>query len=232
MSEYTLDDTSVVMGAYNEADAIGAVLEDIDAATDGRAEIVVVDSSSDGTADIAREAGARVIEQEPQGYGAALIAGLKAAEGDVIVTTDCDGTYPLERIPDFLAMLNEGADVVSGDRLYWGADTMPAFNRLGNAGFALLASVLTGERVHDTTTGMRAYRAGVIDDIEWTENTGLSAELLLRPLLRGYDVRETPIAYGERLGETTLDPLTGGRDIARSIVRVCVRERVRAALPL
>jgi glycosyltransferase involved in cell wall biosynthesis len=232
MSEYTLDDTSVVMGAYNEADAIGAVLEDIDAATDGRAEIVVVDSSSDGTADIAREAGARVIEQEPQGYGAALIAGLKAAEGDVIVTTDCDGTYPLERIPDFLAMLNEGADVVSGDRLYWGADTMPAFNRLGNAGFALLASVLTGDRVHDTTTGMRAYRAGVIDDIEWTENTGLSAELLLRPLLRGYDVRETPIAYGERLGETTLDPLTGGRDIARSIVRVCVRERVRAALPL
>jgi len=231
MDEYTLDDVSVVMGAYNEAEAIGSVLDEIETATEGRAEVVVVDSSSDGTADIAREAGARVIEQEPQGYGAALITALDAAEGDVLVTTDCDGTYPLERIPAFLERINDGEDVVSGDRLYWGAATMPAFNRLGNAGFALLASLLLGERVHDTTTGMRAYRSELIEDIEWTENTGLSAELLLRPLARGYDVREVPIEYGERLGETTLDPLTGGRDIARSIVRVCVRERVRSALP-
>jgi len=231
MDTYTLDDVSVVMGAYNEADAIEAVLDDIDAATDGRAEVVVVDSSSDGTAELAREHGATVIEQEPRGYGAALITALRAAEGEVLVTTDCDGTYPMERIPDFVERINDGEDVVSGDRLYWGAETMPAFNRLGNAVFAALASALLGERIHDTTTGMRAYRAALIEDIEWTENTGLSAELLLRPLARGYDVREVPIEYGERLGETTLDPLTGGRDIARSIVRVGVRERVRAALP-
>jgi glycosyltransferase involved in cell wall biosynthesis len=231
MSEYTLDDVSVVTGTYDEREAVGPVLAAIEDATDGRAEVVVVDSSSDGTAAVAREAGARVIEQAPRGYGVALLTGLRAAEGEVLITTDCDGTYPLERVPDLLALLNDGWDVVGGDRLYWGAAAMPRLNRLGNAGFALLASALLGARVHDATTGMRAYRREVIESIEWTENTGLSAELLLRPLARGYDVREIPIEYRDRLGETTLDPLSGGGAIARSILRVGAAERARAALP-
>ncbi|GAD52597.1 glycosyltransferase [Halarchaeum acidiphilum MH1-52-1] len=228
MADYDLDDVSVVMGAYDEADAIGHVLDAVEAATDGRAEVVVVDSSSDGTAAIARERGAHVVEQEPKGYGAALSTALATSTRPVVVTTDCDDTYPLERIPDFLARVNEGYDVVSGDRLYWGADAMPAFNRLGNAAFALGASALAGRRLHDVTTGMRAYRRDVLTAIEWTENTGLSAELLLRPAMRGYDIREEPIAYGERRGETTLDPLTGGREIAGSILRVCAAERARS----
>jgi glycosyltransferase involved in cell wall biosynthesis len=224
---YDFDDVSVVMGTYNEAAAIESVLDSIDEATDGAAETVCVDGSSDRTAEIAREHGARVIEQEPQGYGVAVASALRAADRPVIVTTDCDGTYPMDALPEFLDAINDGADVVSGDRLYHGAATMPPFNRLGNHAFAVLASVLLGERVHDTTTGMRAYRSEVIEEIEWTENTGLSAELLIRPLARGYDVHERPIEYGERLGETTLDPLTGGKDIARSILTVGLDERRR-----
>jgi hypothetical protein len=144
-----------------------------------------------------------------------------------VVTTDCDDTYPMEALPRFLELINEGYDVVSGDRLYHGADAMPPLNRLGNHLFALLASVLLGERVHDTTTGMRAYRREVIRGIDWTENTGLSAELLIRPLARGHRVREEPIEYRERAGETTLDPLHGGLAIAKSIVSVSVDERLR-----
>jgi glycosyltransferase involved in cell wall biosynthesis len=225
--EYTFSDVSVVMGTYNEAAAIGTVLTDIREVTDGAAEVVCVDGSSDRTPEIAREHGARVIEQEPQGYGVAVREGLLAADRPVVVTTDCDDTYPMERLPAFLDAINEGYDVVSGDRLYHGADAMPALNRYGNAAFALLASALVGERVHDTTTGMRAYRREVIDSIRWTENTGLSAELLLRPLLRGYRVREMPIDYRERAGETTLDPLAGGAAIAGSIVEVCLEERLK-----
>ena len=224
---YDFDDVSVVMGTYNEEAAVGSVLDSIDEATDGAAETVCVDGSSDRTAEIAREHGARVIEQEPQGYGVAVARALRAADRPVIVTTDCDGTYPMDALPEFLDAINDGADVVSGDRLYHGAATMPPFNRLGNHAFAVLASVLLGERVHDTTTGMRAYRQDIIEDIEWTENTGLSAELLVRPLARGYDVHETPIEYGERLGETTLDPLSGGKEIARSILTVGLEERRR-----
>ncbi|MFC6940584.1 dolichyl-phosphate hexose transferase [Salinirubellus sp. GCM10025818] len=227
MDEYTFSDVTVVMGTYNEAAAIGTVLTDIREVTDGAAEVVCVDGSSDRTPEIAREHGATVIEQEPQGYGVAVREGLLAADRPVVVTTDCDDTYPMEYLPAFLDAINEGYDVVSGDRLYHGADAMPALNRYGNAAFALLASALVGERVHDTTTGMRAYRREVIDSIRWTENTGLSAELLLRPLLRGYRVREMPIDYRERAGESKLDPLAGGAAIAGSIVEVCLEEHLQ-----
>jgi glycosyltransferase involved in cell wall biosynthesis len=227
-STYTFDDLSVVMGAYNEEAAIGRVLDDIERVTDDRAEVVVVDSSTDRTPEIARERGARVVEQEPQGYGVAVREALLSASRPVVVTTDCDDTYPMDALPRFLDLINEGYDVVSGDRLYHGAEAMPALNRLGNHAFALLASLLLGERVHDTTTGMRAYRREVIREIGWTENTGLSAELLIRPLTRGYRVREEPIEYRERAGETTLDPLRGGLDIARSIVSVSLEERRRS----
>jgi glycosyltransferase involved in cell wall biosynthesis len=222
--EYTFGDVSVVMGTYNEEAAIGTVLSDIERVTDGRADVVCVDGSSDRTPEIAREHGARVIEQQPQGYGVAVERALQEASRPVVVTTDCDDTYPMERLPAFLDRINAGADVVSGDRLSGGASAMPVFNRVGNHAFALLASALLLRRVRDTTTGMRAYRREVIEAIEWTENTGLSAELLMRPVARGYDVVETPIAYDDRLGETTLDPLAGGAAIATSILRVGVEE--------
>jgi hypothetical protein len=157
----------------------------------------------------------------------AVEAALSAASRPVVVTTDCDDTYPMDRLPAFLEKINEGYDVVSGDRLYHGADAMPVFNRFGNHAFAALASVLLGERIHDSTTGMRAYRRELIEKIEWTENTGLSAELLMRPVARGYDVYEMPIQYAERMGETTLDPISGGWAIAKSICKVGLEERFR-----
>jgi glycosyltransferase involved in cell wall biosynthesis len=224
--EYTFDDVAVVMGTYNEEEAIATVLEDVEEVTDGRAEVVCVDGSSDRTPDIAREHGARVIEQEPQGYGVAVREAVLTPDRPVVVTTDCDDTYPMERLPEFLELVNEGADVVSGDRISPGADAMPALNRLGNRLFALVASGLLTTRVHDTTTGMRAYRRDLLQDVTWTENTGLSAELLMRPLARDYDVVEVPIDYRERAGETKLDPFAGGAAILKSILRVGVEERL------
>ena len=225
-TQYTFDDLAVVMGTYNEEAAVGTVLDDIDRVTDGRAEVVLVDSSSDRTPEIARERGATVIEQLPRGYGEAVREAVLAPDRPVVVTTDCDDTYPMEALPTFLDRINEGYDVVSGDRLYHGAEAMPAFNRFGNAAFAAVSSALLGERVHDVTTGMRAYRRELLHEITWTENTGLSAELLLRPVARGYDVVEEPISYRERAGETTLDPIDGGIAIAKSILSVCWEERI------
>lgn len=223
--KFTFDEVSVVMGTKDEAAAIERVLTDIERVTDGRAAVVCVDGSDDQTPEIARAHGARVIEQEPQGYGVAVREALLAAARPVIVTTDCDDTYPMDALPDFLEQINAGCDVVSGDRISRGARAMPAMNRLGNHAFAALASVLCGRRIRDTTTGMRAYRRDVIEAINWTENTGLSAELLLRPLMRGYRVTERPIPYRERKGETKLDPLSGGADIGKSIISVCLEER-------
>ena len=228
-AEYTFEDVSVVMGTYNEEAAVGKVIDDITAVTDGRATVVCVDGSSDRTPEIARDRGARVIEQEPQGYGIAVREAVLAADRPIVITTDCDDTYPMEQLPEFVELVNNGYDVVSGDRLYYGAEAMPAVNRFGNHAFALFASALAGARVHDTTTGMRAYRRSVLHRIDWTENTGLSAELLLRPLMRDCAIRELPIEYRERRGETKLDPLKGGVEIATSILTVTLEERLRAA---
>jgi glycosyltransferase involved in cell wall biosynthesis len=224
--EFTFDDVAVVMATYNEAEAVGRVLDDVSRVTDDRAAVVCVDGSTDRTPAIARERGATVHRQEPQGYGVAVREAVLAPDRPVVVTTDCDDTYPMERLPDFLEAINDGFDVVSGDRLTPGAEAMPAMNRLGNRAFARLASLLVGARVHDVTTGMRAYRRSVLESIRWTENTGLSAELLLRPVMRGYRVAELPIDYRERRGETTLDPFTGGAEIAGSILTVALEERL------
>ncbi len=224
-SPFTLADVEVVMGTYNEEAAIATVLEDIARVSNGAIDVICVDGSDDRTPAIAREHGATVIEQPPRGYGIALERGLRAATRPVVMTTDCDDTYPMDAIEPMLERINQGADVVSGDRLSGGATAMPPLNRLGNRVFAVLASALVGQRLHDVTTGMRAYRRSVLEAIAWTENTGLSAELLMRPAIRGYDVEEVEIAYGDRLGETTLDPIRGGAAIGWSILRVGLTER-------
>ncbi|HEY9246828.1 MAG TPA: glycosyltransferase family 2 protein, partial [Candidatus Methanoperedens sp.] len=105
---------SVVMAARNEEKAIEGVIRDIRTVTNGQAEIVVVDGSDDRTPDLARILGAKVIRQEPGGYGVAVRLALMSASRDIIITTDCDGTYPMEQIPVFVKLIDEGYDVVSG----------------------------------------------------------------------------------------------------------------------
>lgn len=213
---------SVVMGSRNEEKAIEKVIKDIKKTTNNQAEIVVVDGSKDRTPDIAESLGAKVIRQEPKGYGVAVKLALESATRDIIITTDCDDTYPMEEIPKFIKLINDGYDVVSGSRLSKNVDTMPVFNRLGNWLFASVTSTLYGIRVTDVTTGMRAYRREVIHSINWTENVGLSAELLFRPALKRYKIIEIPIDYKERLGETKLNPITGGLGIFKSILKYAI----------
>ena len=95
----------------------------------------------------------------------------------------------------------------------------PKINSFGNWIFALLVSLLYFKRVHDVTTGMRGYKREVIHSIEWKENTGLSAELLFKPILKKYRMKEIKIDYRERIGTTKLDPLKGGSQILWSILK-------------
>lgn len=213
---------SVVMGTRNEEKAIEKVIKDIKSVTNDQAEIIVVDGSKDRTPKIAEGLGAKVIRQEPKGYGIAVRLALLSATRDIIITTDCDDTYPMEDIPKFVMLIEEGYDVVSGSRLSKNIDTMPIFNRFGNWLFATITSILYGIKVTDVTTGMRAYRRNVVRDIDWTENVGLSAELLFRPALRKYKIIEIPIDYRERLGDTKLNPITGGIGIFKSIIKYAI----------
>lgn len=213
---------SVVMGTRNEEKAIEKVIKDINSVTNNQAEIIVVDGSKDRTPEIAEGLGAKVIIQEPKGYGVAVRLAILSATRDIIITTDCDDTYPMEDIPKFVKLIEEGYDVVSGSRLSKNIGTMPIFNRFGNWLFATMTSILYGIKVTDVTTGMRAYRRDVVHNINWTENVGLSAELLFRPALRKYKIIEIPIDYRERLGDTKLNPITGGIGIFKSIIKYAI----------
>jgi len=218
---------SIAMATKNEEKAVGRVINEIKKVTETKAEIVIVDGSSDNTPEIARKLGAKVIRQKPQGYGIALKKALLSTTGEFIVTLDCDCTYPTEVIPELIKLLEEGYDVVSGSRLMKRPKNMTLLNYIGNKFFAVLASVLFNFRITDLTTGMRAYKRDVITSIEWTENIGLSAELLLRPISRGYKIIEIPIEYKPRVGKTKLNPFKGGLSFIKSILKIRVEEWMR-----
>lgn len=212
---------SVVTITLNEEKAIGKVISDVQAATKGNCEIVVVDSSSDRTPEIAESMGARVIRQEPKGYGVAMRTALLSGSGDVILTTDCDDTYPMEMIPQFLKHIEEGFDIVSGSRLlgHLKPENMPALNWFGNWLFATMTSVLYGFSTTDVTTGMRAYRRELLHGIDWETNYALPAELVIRPHLAGYKIKEIAIPYRERVGDITLNKWRSGKAFLRGIAK-------------
>ena len=218
MSSPTL---SVVTITLNEEEAIGKVIRDVQAAVGTECEILVVDSSTDRTAEIAAGLGARVIHQEPRGYGAAMKAALLAGSGDVVISTDCDDTYPMEMIPEFLKWIEDGYDIVSGSRLLgmFKPQHMPVSNWLANWAFAAMAEVLYGLKTTDVTTGMRAYRREVLHSIAWETNYALPAELVIRPHLAGFKIKEIPIPYRERVGAITLDKWRSGKAFLRGIAK-------------
>ncbi len=199
---------SVAMITMNEEKAVASVIHDIRAALGEREhEIVIVDSSKDRTHEIAAGLGARVIRQfPPQGYGRAMARVLKESSGDVVVTLDCDGTYPATEIPRIADMVLKGeCDLVNASRLGTRPASMPLANYLANWLFAVAAHFLLGVKSTDLHSGMRAYSREIIETVEFDPNgPALPVDLLLKPALAGFRVREIFIPYGERIGVTTL----------------------------
>ena len=200
---------TVAMITMNEAEAVAKVIGDIRRAVPG-AEILVVDSSRDATPEIARSLGARVLRQfPPKGYGPAMDMALRSSSGEVVVTLDCDDTYPVELIEGMAAMvLEEGCDLVDGSRLARKPAAMPWLNFLANWGFALIASALFLRRIDDLHSGMRAYRKTLIESLRYDmKGAALPVELLLRPLKEGRRIKVIHIPYRPRIGESTMRPL-------------------------
>ena len=199
---------SIVMISMNEEKAVGQVIADIRTHAPD-AEIVVVDSSKDRTAEIAEQAGARVIRQfPPQGYGKAMEIALRSGKGDVVITLDCDNTYPASQIPVLAKMvIEDGWDLVDASRLRAKPMAMPWVNYLGNRLFATLASVLFQRRLTDLHSGMRAYRKSMIDALDFeAKGAALPVELLLLPIKLGYKVTTHFIEYFDRTGTSTMNP--------------------------
>lgn len=200
------EDVAVVMIAMNEEGSVRDVLRDIRRDAPG-ATVTIVDSSTDATPEIAAQEGAEVIRQfPPRGYGPAMVTALRAPDRPIVVTLDCDDTYPTALIPQLVEMVRGGCDVAGTTRLARPRPkAMPWPNFLANRLFNAAASVLFLRRVRDLHSGMRAYSREVVHAIPWrAEGAALPVDLLLVPMRLGLVVREIPIGYTERVGVTTL----------------------------
>jgi len=200
---------SVAMITMNEEGAIASVVEEIRQYVP-EAEIIIVDSSSDKTPEIAASLGVRVVRQyPPRGYGPAMDEVLRSSAGDVIVTLDCDNTYPAKMIPVLADYIyREGYDLVDGSRLKSKPLAMPWLNYFANTGFAMIASILFFKYLKDLHSGMRAYKKTLIEDLTYNPNgAALPVELLLRPIKEKRKVKIEYIDYHERTGQSTMKPL-------------------------
>ena len=196
---------TVGMISMNEEKAVASVIDDIQKHAP-EAEILLVDSSKDKTPEIAEKKGARVIRQfPPKGYGPAMSRLLYETTTDVIVTLDCDGTYPCDRILELHRLVEEGADIVNATRTRHRPSAMPFPNYLANRVFAGTAHALHGLPTTDVHSGMRAYRTSMLRGIDVDpKGAALPVDLLVVPARCGYHIVEVEIPYFIRIGDTTL----------------------------
>jgi len=200
-----LPPVAIVIAGYNEEGAIGPVIEALPATVCGLevAKIVVSDGSVDSTVKEAAAAGALVCDVPVnRGQGAALRLGYRLArEGGAqyIVTTDADGQYNPAEIERLLEPILAGeADFVTGSRRLGSEETKDPVRRLGVRVFALAISVLTGQRISDTTFGLRAMRAEVTGAVLLEQPQYQAAELLIGVITHGYRVAERPATIHKR----------------------------------
>lgn len=196
---------TVSMITMNEEGAVAKVIHDIRRVAPD-AEILLVDSSKDRTPEIAEGLGCRVIRQyPPQGYGPAMNRAVREASGEIVITLDCDDTYPVEAIPELVGLIDQGYDLVNTTRVATRPKAMPFANFIANRVFALGARLLHGLKTTDVHSGMRAYRKTMIDRVQWNERgPALPVDMYVIPHRMGFRIAEIPIDYRERIGTTTL----------------------------
>jgi len=245
----SLPPVAIVIAAYNEEGAIGPVLEALPEQVCGLATtaIVVADGCADGTVKEATTAGAMVADVPVnRGQGAALRLGYRLArEGGAayIITTDADGQYNPAEMEQVLGPVVAGeADFVTGSRQLGSQETKDFIRRAGSRFFALSLSLLTGQRISDTTFGLRAMRAEVTGAVRLEQPQYQASELLIGVITHGYKVTEVPATiHRRRVGESKKgqNPLYGlhlpgvnnffyGMRFARVIYGTWWRERQRS----
>lgn len=213
---------SLAIPSYNEEGAIRNLLEEVKKYTaEYETEIIVVDSGSDNTAEIAREMGANVITQEPRGHGIALRTAINEAKNDIIITTDCDNTYPMDYIPKLVDLIhNKGYDLVSCNRLNKNlGKEMPFLNKLANMFFAFLVRFLFKINVHDVTTGMFGMSQKVNKSIKWETNYTFPCEIIIKSNLNNFKHKEIDIPYNFRIGNVTLNKWRSGKAYLKFIIK-------------
>lgn len=214
---------SIVMPCLDEEAAVGACVERALAALAAMGvsgEVVVVDNgSSDRSAEVARAAGARVVPEPRRGYGSAYLRGFEAARGRYLVMGDADGSYDFGELATFVEPLAAGeCDLVMGDRL--GGEILPgampwSHRWIGNPVLSGTLRLLFRTRISDAHCGMRSLTREAYERLALrTTGMELASEMVVSALREGLTVREIPITYHPRVGESKL---IGFRDAWRHV---------------
>jgi glycosyltransferase involved in cell wall biosynthesis len=208
---------SVVIPCLNEEGNIEhcvRVALDVMEAHGLQGEVVVADNASDDrSAELASAAGARVVHEPRRGYGSAYLAGFNAARGRYLVMADADLTYDFNEIPRFVALLEDGAELVMGDRMdNIQPGAMPWLHRyVGNPVLTGVLNLFFRTGVSDAHCGMRALRRDVLPRLD-LRTTGMefASEMVIRAAKEKLDIREFPIEYHPRGGESKLSSFRDG----------------------
>jgi glycosyltransferase involved in cell wall biosynthesis len=220
----------VAIPCYNEERTISKVVGDFVRVLPG-AEILVMDNAStDGSADLARRAGARVGSERRRGKGHVVRSIFDEVDADICVLVDGDDTYPTEDVHALLEPLIRGdADMVVGNRLEsTPRGALSPFRRLGNLLFLGLVNLVTRQSFEDILCGFRAMNRKFFKTV--TPTSGgfeIETELTLRGVRSGMRIREVPIGYRARPegSYSKLSPLKDGCRILAMIARVLVERK-------
>jgi glycosyltransferase involved in cell wall biosynthesis len=209
---------SVVMPCLNEEETLGTCIQKAQNTLEAlgiQGEVVVADNgSTDASVAIAERFGARVVHQPLRGYGAAYLAGIAAAEGQYIVMGDSDDTYDFTDMERFITPLRDGCDFVIGNRLKGEIlpGAMPKLHRyLGNPVLTGLLNLLFRSGVSDAHCGMRSFTREAYQQME-LQTTGMefASEMVIKAIKTDLKIKEIPITYYPRKGESKLNSFRDG----------------------
>jgi hypothetical protein len=197
---------SLIIPCYNEEGGIKKILERRPFFID---EVVVVDNrSTDNSASVAKDLGAKIIFEAERGYGAAYRAGFLMASGDILITMDGDNSYPIEEAEKMLEVfLSQDLDFISGARFpLQKSDSMKLVNKVGNAILTILFFLITGKKLKDSQSGMWVFKREALSLFKLkSKGMALSEEIKMEALLcGGLRFAEVPIIYADRVGEVKL----------------------------
>lgn len=213
---------AVLIPCYNEAQSIGKVVDDFKAALPEAVIYVYDNNSTDGTAEIAAEAGAVVRKEPRQGKGNVVRRMFREIDADVYLMTDGDGTYPASATLKMLKpVLEDDADMVIGDRLsttYFSENKRPMHNA-GNKLVRGLINRLWNVKIQDIMTGYRAFSRRFVKLFPvMSEGFEIETEMTIHALDKRFVIREIPIEYSDRKeGSSKLNTVKDGFKILRII---------------
>lgn len=215
------DTISIVLPAKNESASLKMLLPEIIRNYPAAEVLVVNDGSTDETATIALKAGAKVISHPySQGNGAAIKTGARHATGDILVFMDSDGQHNPEDIPALLNLLDLGYDMAVGARKP--STHASLFRRFANSFYNKLATLMTGHKIEDLTSGFRAVRADKFRKFLYLLPNGFSypTTCTMAFFRSGFPVAYIPIHAGKRDGKSHIRIIKDGIRFFIIILRI------------